>query len=136
MEAEGSCNCGSVKFAVDTVVSDVYICHCSICRKSTGSGGIAVAIVDNNDFSWVEGKRFIKSWQKPNHDWHTNFCKKCGSSLPGRNDKTNTYVPVGLLNSGYDDLKVVHHLFVGSKAPWEEFKDNGALHQNGFCANE
>lgn len=53
MIATGSCNCGSVKFGINTEISDVYVCHCSICRKSTGSGGIAVTIVRNGNFSWI-----------------------------------------------------------------------------------
>ena len=107
MNITGSCNCGSVKFEISSEVSNVYICHCSICRKSTGSGGIAVAIVSNDDFSWVEGHDFIKTWVKPEHDWQTSFCVNCGSPLPGKNDDEASYVPVSLLDSGQEKLSAV-----------------------------
>jgi len=132
MSIQGSCNCGSVKFQITTAISDVYICHCSICRKSTGSGGIAVVIVPNKEFTWVEGQIFIQKWIKPNHDWETSFCRDCGSPLPGRNDEAAFYIPVSLLEIENQTLKVSHHLFVDSKAPWEEIADSGEQHQQNF----
>ena len=132
MSVKGSCNCGSVKFEIAMPVSGVYVCHCSICRKSTGSGGIAVAIISNDDFSWVEGKDLIKTWFKPNHDWETSFCVNCGSPLPGKNDQNASYIPVSLLDSGDENLQVQGHLFVDSKASWEEISGNATQHKKGF----
>ena len=37
----GACNCGAVQFEIDAALSGVFVCHCSICRRSTGSNGIA-----------------------------------------------------------------------------------------------
>lgn len=124
MRDRGSCNCGDVKFEIAVPLLDVYICHCSICRKSTGGGGIAIAIVSDENFSWIEGKELIKTWHKPNHDWETSFCVKCGSPLPGKNDENATYIPVSLLDSGDENLRVKGHLFVDSKASWEEIVSN------------
>lgn len=117
---EGSCNCGAVKFKIKVVPQDVYVCHCSICRKATGGSGISVTVVPNETFEWISGKENIKTWKKPNHDWETSFCLKCGSSLPGKNDDEAMYVPAGLLDTGFEQLKVKQHLFVDSKAVWEE----------------
>lgn len=132
MIAKGSCNCRGVKFEIEKPLSDVFICHCSICRKSTGGTGIAIAIISNDDFSWVEGKELIKTWLKPNHDWETSFCTVCGSPLPGKNDENASYIPVSLLDSGDEHLKIQGHLFVDSKAPWEEIADNAKQHKNNF----
>lgn len=128
----GSCNCGSVTFQVKTELTDIYMCHCSICRKSTGSGGIAVAIVKNEELEWLSGESLAKTWHKPNHDWQTTFCTECGSPLPGKNDDNSTYIPTSLLDTGTEKLKVVHHLYVGSKASWEVISDGGKLHENKF----
>ena len=129
---KGECNCGSVAFEIDTTVSDIFICHCSICRKSTGSGGIAVAVVANESFRWERGEDLVSTWRKPNHDWETSFCSKCGSPLPGVNDESRMYVPVGLISEGGDDLRVAHHIWVGSKAHWEKIGDSGEQHLKGF----
>ena len=31
--ALGECNCGAVAFEIDTQLTDVFVCHCSICKK-------------------------------------------------------------------------------------------------------
>jgi len=134
VSVRGSCNCGEVVFEVAAPVSDVYICHCSICRKSTGSGGIAITIVSNGDLSWLDGKELVQKWSKSNHDWETSFCRNCGSPLPGKNDETTSYIPVSLLEVGQHKLNVCHHLFVGSKACWEIIGDDGEQHQENFMA--
>ncbi|WP_318837944.1 GFA family protein [Neiella holothuriorum] len=131
---KGACNCGAVSFELTgkaSEVTDVYICHCSICRKSTGSGGIAVMVIATPDFSWLTGQTAIKSWRKPGHDWHTHFCQTCGSPLPGADSEKAMYVPVGLLDE-QDRLKVAHHIWVDSKAGWELIGDNGKQHPQAF----
>jgi len=52
--------------------------------------------------------------------------------LPGKNDHSTIYITVGLLDTGYQDLAVKHHLFVGSKAEWEKIGDDGLRHLNNF----
>lgn len=128
----GECNCGAVSYEADSKVSDVFICHCSICRKSTGSGGIAVVIVASEKFKWAAGQEQVCYWSKPGHDWHTCFCKVCGSTLPGPNDERNMYIPVGTITKGGENLKVAHHLYVNSKASWEEIGDSGKQHTKGY----
>lgn len=130
--AIGECNCGAVAFEITSKISDVFICHCSICRRSTGSNGIAVVVISNSDFRWVRGEKLINTWHKPEHDWKTSFCKNCGSPLPGVNDESRMYVPVGLISEGDENLKVAHHIWVGSKATWDEIGDNGKQHQQAF----
>lgn len=130
--AKGACNCGAVTFEIQTELSDIYVCHCSICRRSTGTGGIAVVVVDKNEFRWLSGEEQVKTWHKPGHDWATSFCSTCGSPLPGANDETSMYVPVGLITEGGEKLKVAHHIWVNSKANWEAIGDKGKLHPEAF----
>jgi len=130
--ARGECNCGAVAFEIDTELSDVFVCHCSICRRSTGSNGIAVVVIDNDAFRWTRGKEQIATWKKPNADWQTWFCRICGSRLPGANDESRMFVPAGLVSDGGDALRVLHHIWVGSKADWDEIGDSGKQHPEAF----
>ncbi|MEM9776743.1 MAG: GFA family protein [Chloroflexota bacterium] len=66
--AKGECNCGAVAFEITSEISDVFVCHCSICRRSTGSNGIAVVVVSNSDFRWLRGEDLTNAWHKPSHD--------------------------------------------------------------------
>jgi len=129
---KGECNCGAVAFEVDDRLSDVFVCHCSICRRFTGSQGIAVVIVDDAAFRWTRGEKHIRMWSKPDADWRCWFCEICGSALPGTNDHATTFVPAGLIVEGGDSLRVAHHVFVDSRAPWDEIGDSGQQHREAY----
>ena len=130
--AEGRCNCGAVSFAIDAPLSDVFMCHCSICRRWSGSNGVAVIIVPRQAFRWLSGEDHIASWAKPDADWRSWFCRTCGSALPGDNDASHMFIPAGLVAHGAEGLKVAHHIWVGSKASWDEIGDDGRQHAKGY----
>jgi hypothetical protein len=118
--AAGECNCGAVRFEIDAELRDVYFCHCSICRRSTGSNGIAVVLFPQERFRWVLGEEHVATWRKPGAEWQTWFCRICGSHLPGENDPARMFAPAGCITEGGDALRVAHHIFVASRAPWDE----------------
>jgi len=126
------CNCGSVAFEIKAPASDIYLCHCSICRRFSGSSGIAVVVLKNKDFKWLSGQEDIKVWKKPDADWEANFCSTCGSALPGKNDIEHMFDPAGMLPNDIKDLEVKHHIFVGSRASWDKIGDAGKLHEGPF----
>ena len=95
--ASGACNCGAVAFEITCDLSGVFVCHCSICRRATGSNGIAVVVADNDAFRWIRGEDHIATWKKPDTDWQMWFCPTCGSPVPGINDETRMFVPAGLI---------------------------------------
>lgn len=128
MTTRGRCNCGAVAFEVGADLADVYVCHCSICRRYSGTNGAVVVVVRNEAFRWIRGEDNIAFWKKPDADWHGYFCKTCGSALPGPNDAARMFIPAGLIDVGGGALKVAHHIFVGSKAIWDEIGDGCAQH--------
>lgn len=130
--AIGECNCGAIRFEIEAELADVYVCHCSICRRATGSNGIAVVIVKKDRFRWVSGQHVISTWKKPGKDWQISFCRFCGSPVPGENDPMTMFVPAGSITEGCEDLRVAHHVWVGSKASWDEIGDAGQQHDEGL----
>jgi hypothetical protein len=129
---DGRCNCGAVQFVVDMELSDVYVCHCSICRRFTGANGIAVLVVPNEKLRFVSGRDNVATWKKPDGDWYCAFCRICGSPVPAENSASTMFIPAGALSTGTDAMKVVHHLWVGSKAPWDVIADSGQQHVEGL----
>ena len=133
MPARGQCNCGAVAFEITADLSEVFVCHCSICRRYTGANGIAVVVIGNDAFRWRRGEDQISTWKKPDADWQAWFCRVCGSALPGPNDESRTLVPAALIVDGGDKLRVTHHVWVGSKAPWDKIGDAGKQHREAFA---
>jgi hypothetical protein len=105
----GHCNCGSVGFEFDGDPAGVFVCHCSICRRSTGANGIAVVLVPKGAFRWTRGEDQAVKWSKPNSHWDTWFCKTCGSRLPGENDAERIFIPAGLLPGSGLGLQVAEN---------------------------
>ena len=128
----GQRNCGEVVFKIDDDISEVFICHCSIFRKSTSSNGIAVVVVDNVAFQWMRGEYQVLTWKKTIGNWETLFCRVFGSTLPGINDESRMYVPAGLITNGDESLKVVHNIWVDFKAVVDEIGDSGKQHRQAY----
>ncbi len=128
----GECNCGKVMFEAHTHTTDVYVCHCSICRRHTGTIGNAVVVVEKDAFRWVSGEHEICTWRKPGHDWQIWFCRTCGSQVPGENDERRMFVPAGLISVGAENLRVAHHIWVDSRASWDEIGPSGRRHAEEF----
>lgn len=92
-------------------------------------------VVAKDDFAWEQGAETIATWRKPGHDWQIWFCPSCGSQLPGENDASTVFVPAGLI---VDDapLRVIHHIYVDSKAAWDEIGDAGRQHAGAFTPED
>ena len=128
----GTCNCETVAFEVAVPLKDIYVCHCSLCRRWTGNNGVAVLVVASEHFRWVRGANAGKAWEKPGHDWKSYFCGNCGSALPGENDESTVFIPAGLVDHGGEGLSVAHHIWVDSRAPWDVIGDGGQQHPRAF----
>jgi len=134
MVVTGECNCGTVVFEADVEEPDVFICHCSICRRFTGSNGIAVVLCKNDAFRWLRGEDKKTVWNKPNAQWQANFCSVCGSALPGSDNIDSMFIPAGSISSGGEKLRVAHHIWVDSGAAWDVIGDQGRIHAKAFKA--
>jgi len=120
----GKCLCGEVQFALSGELPDLYQCHCSLCRKVSGSSANAAFVIDLEQLSWIEGEELVQKYQSDT-GYKSHFCSRCGSPLPNLTANDSAWwVPVGLLEYG-EGLRVGAHLFVGSRAPWDVIVDSG-----------
>lgn len=124
----GSCLCGGVAFGVRDAPRKIYQCHCSLCRKQSGSAANAAFIVMHDQLTWMSGEALIATYARPT-GFRSNFCSRCGSPLPNPIGTTQyTWIPVGLFDTT-DELSIAMHLNVGSKATWEPAPVVGTLHR-------
>lgn len=119
---KGTCLCGNVEFEISGKISSIYKCHCSLCRKATGTSSNAASIVDKKRLTWIKGERNITKFEQQS-GFRSSFCSKCGAPVPNIIKTTDKYwIPVGMLEET-DDFKVVAELFVDSKMGWSQSTD-------------
>lgn len=98
----GSCICGAVNYRIANPFSFFQYCHCSRCRKTSGSAHAANILVKNEQFQWTQGADKVSTWQHPNAGFCNAFCTSCGSKLPWKTESgLYMVVPAGTLD---DDL--------------------------------
>ncbi len=114
----GSCLCGGVRFEIAGKVSAIGQCHCSLCRKVSGTASNAILLTAQRSLRWTQGKELAQVYARPT-GWTTAFCRVCGSPLPLPHPGGKLFfVPAGLLDD--PGTRIEQHIYVGSKASWDE----------------
>jgi len=116
----GRCFCGGVQYTIEGEARLMMHCHCSRCRKWSGSAASAEIVVWRDSVDILEGRELLASYEA------RVFCSRCGSSLffGDIDDEERPYI--GLAAGTLDDdpgIRPMFHIFVGSKAPWETIHD-------------
>ncbi|MBI3546408.1 MAG: GFA family protein [Gammaproteobacteria bacterium] len=120
----GKCLCEKIEFEITGTVPKLYQCHCSLCRKQGGSASNTSFIIEAKNLRWVCGQEYISSYVKDT-GFRSDFCAKCGSPVPNPlRNMPYVWVPAGLLDDA-DQLKIVAHLHVGSRASWDTISAQG-----------
>lgn len=118
----GSCLCRAVQYAVPDEFRYAMNCHCSNCRRTTGSAFKPFAGIERDKLSLTMGADtlLIHGDRSKNHDVH---CKTCGS-LVYSVVRDGQYVHVAM-GSLWDEptIRPTRHIFVGFKAPWFTITD-------------
>jgi hypothetical protein len=123
----GRCLCGAVTYQVADAFEYAMNCHCSQCRRATGSAFKPFAGIGRGQLAITDGMEatFIYGDASAAHDVH---CGCCGSLLFSVvRDGAYAHVTMGTLVDA-PDIKPSMHIFVESKAPWHEITDDLPQH--------
>lgn len=121
MSANGSCLCGAITYKVEGQLGPVTACHCSQCRKQTGSYYTATSVADAD--ITIEGGDNL-TWFAASPEARRGFCKTCGSALFWKwNGGDTTSIMAGTLD-GETGLKLVEHIFVADKGDYYDLTDD------------
>jgi len=97
-------------------------CHCSNCRRTTGSAFKPFAGIEREKLAVTQGADGLMIYGDDKaHDAH---CGKCGSLLYSVvRDGAYVHVTLGTLVDT-PSIRPTRHIFVGSKAPWFTITDD------------
>ncbi|MDF1780169.1 MAG: GFA family protein [Alcanivoracaceae bacterium] len=129
MPISGECFCGSIQYEISGSLRDARSCHCSRCRKAFSSQASSYALVDHDDFKWLQGAHLLTSYTTQEH-FGLQFCSQCGSTLCGTFNGRVHGVTLGCVN-GDPDVEIGYHLYVGSKAAWEVIPEGVKVYVEG-----
>ncbi len=115
---EGSCLCGQVTFEIVGQLDHFFLCHCSRCRKTSGSAHGANLFSKTAKLKFFQGEDKIRDYQVPNTRFSTTFCVDCGSKLPKDHNGKILQIPAGSLTSELN-MKPNAHIYYASRAAWD-----------------
>ncbi len=115
-----SCLCESVKMDIYQDLEKAIACHCTMCRKITGSFFISTDVKDENlKIYGIEDIQIHESSEKVQRA----FCKKCGSCLWWKaKSKNQTSITLGIIN-GKTNTEIGLHIFTNNKGDYYKICD-------------
>ena len=107
-------------------------CHCSRCRKHSGTAVSTQARVPRERFELLQGEPLIRVYGEGQGAVKA-FCTVCGSSLFGGKWPHGKEISIRL--GAFDDdpgIRPQFHTYVGSRAPWDEITDALPQHEEAW----
>lgn len=115
----GGCLCGAVRYEVQGEPQRFYHCHCSRCRKSSGTGHASNLMLGHAQLRFTQGETLLKRYKVPEAQRFTRqFCSQCGSSVARHVPELDVVVvPAGSLDQE-PPLAPQARIFWDSRAAW------------------
>lgn len=116
----GSCLCGAVTLQVAGTIDAIIHCHCSKCRKSSGTAFATNGFIGTGDLRILSGQDNIAFYETaPGKKRH--FCRTCASPIYSSNAQSpdKLRLRLGILDSDISERPLSHN-FVSSKASWDD----------------
>ena len=118
-EHQGSCLCGDVRFVMRGSFDGFFLCHCSRCRKGTGSAHGANLFSTTGKLEWLSGEENVRTFSVEGTRHQRSFCATCGGAAPRIHVGGGLVVPAGSLDTPLD-IKPTAHICCASRADWDE----------------
>ena len=117
---KGRCLCGSIQFELHGGITDPIYCHCSLCRKASGSAFATNGYVNKSDLKLNDAKGTL-TYYESSEGKRKYFCSTCGVPIYSLNsakpDKLR--IRLGVIDSDIVERPISHN-FISSKGNWEE----------------
>ena len=113
----GGCQCGKVRFRMESAPIITHCCHCRSCQKVSGSALRINALIEADRLTIIDGEPELYQGAESQKALQ---CPACRFALwtfhPNMGEKV-AFVEVGLLDEG-ECLPPEAHYFIRSKHPW------------------
>jgi len=119
LHSSGSCLCGGVSYEITGDAGRFWHCHCSRCRKASGTGHATNVLLKPDSVAWTAGEDLLRSYKVPDAKrFATVFCSVCGSLMPRvAPDLSIAVVPAGTLDED-PGIRPQGRIFQDSRTQW------------------
>ena len=120
----GECLCGGVRIEIAGKVGPVVYCHCSQCRKASGTAFAANADVRRRYWRFVSGEDLVREYESSPGKLRV-FCGRCGSPIYAYLRAAPEYLRLrlGSLDTPFTGQPKAH-TWVSDKASWAPIADD------------
>jgi putative intracellular protease/amidase len=119
----GSCLCGAIEYEVSGPLGDFGYCHCTMCRKASGTAHGTNAPVHRSDFRFVRGREVLREYES-SPGKRRAFCSSCGSPIYASQVSAPDVLRLRLGSLDTPTRKQARaHAFVADRAPWHRITD-------------
>lgn len=118
----GGCYCGAIRYEASGALIHRAICHCTVCRRTTGAPCVAWFTVRLDSFSLRSGEPASFRSSQPGT---RSFCATCGTQLTFVDDDLGAEIDI--TTASLDDPALVPpeaHIFTASAIPWLVLDDH------------
>ena len=118
----GGCNCGALRFRMESAPIITHCCHCLMCQKVSGSAFRVNAMIETDRLTVTQGTP--ESFHGAG-SLKVVRCAACGFALWSHHPRLGeaiAFVGVGMLDQG-ERLSPEAHYFTRSKHPWVRLPD-------------
>ena len=119
--AEGGCDCGAVRYRMQTRPLFVHCCHCRWCQRETGSAFALNAMIETDRVASLgEQPELVDTPSASGKGQKIARCPRCRVAVWSHYAGAGTgvaFVRVGTLDEP-DRLPPDIHIFIASKQPW------------------
>ncbi len=116
----GRCLCGAVRYVVRGEPLHVGLCHCTDCRKESGSAFTVYAQWPRDAFE-LSGELAAYG--------DRSFCPRCGSRLGSFDDDDRVEICIGSLDDAPWRLRPDAELWVERREPWLAPVEGASQHE-------
>jgi hypothetical protein len=125
---QGSCLCGAIRYEVRGDLGPIVHCHCSQCRKASGTAFATNAPIAAADLVLLEGEELLATYESSSGKYRC-FCSRCGSPIfSKRRDRPDVLrLRIGSLDTPIAS-RATCHIYAASKAEWFDIGDGLPAH--------
>lgn len=125
MTWDGGCFCGAVRFRLHAMPMFVYCCHCTDCRRQTGSAYVVNGQIEAEEVELLSGKPAGCAMATESGYPHDIFrCRQCGCAVWSDYGRRGwlSFIRIAALDRS-EAFRPEAHIYTRSKLPWVSLED-------------